>query len=187
MPAPEGNPEGLRTTRLGDPASYKPGMLVPARIYATERLLLEMDEGVFEQVTNVATLPGIVDYAFCMPDGHWGYGFPIGGVAAFDPRSGVISPGGIGFDINCGMRLVRTDLTEDEVRPQLRELVDRLFARDPRRASARRASCKLSPERVPPSRGAGRALVPSERATAGRRTSSAPRRAAASPAPTPPR
>ena len=111
------------------PAGYKPGMLAPARIYATERLLQEMDAGVFDQVTNVATLPGIVRCAFCMPDGHWGYGFPIGGVAAMDPRTGVISPGGIGFDINCGMRLLLTNLTEEEVRPRLRELVDGLFAR----------------------------------------------------------
>jgi len=113
------------------PASYKEGMLVPARVYATERLLKEMDDGVFEQVTNVATLPGIQKYAMCMPDGHWGYGFPIGGVAAMDPATGVISPGGIGFDINCGMRLVRTSLTFDEVAPQLKRLVDRLFQRVP--------------------------------------------------------
>jgi tRNA-splicing ligase RtcB len=106
-------------------------MLVPARIYATEQLVREMDEGVFNQVTNVATLPGIVDYALCMPDGHWGYGFPIGGVAAMDPRTGVISPGGIGFDINCGMRLLLTSLTEEQVRPHLGELVDGLFARFP--------------------------------------------------------
>ncbi|MBI2147770.1 RtcB family protein [Candidatus Woesearchaeota archaeon] len=84
------------------PVSYKKGMLVPARIYATKELLDAMDQGVFEQVTNVACLPGIQKYAFCMPDGHWGYGFPIGGVAAFDPeQGGIISPGGVGFDINC--------------------------------------------------------------------------------------
>ena len=113
------------------PTSYKPGMRVPARVYATEKLAQEMDEGVADQVTNVATLPGIVDYAFCMPDGHWGYGFPIGGVAAMDPRNGVISPGGIGFDVNCGMRLVLTSLTYEEVKPHLEELVDKLFARVP--------------------------------------------------------
>src|SRR3989344_9571591 len=85
------------------PTSYKQGMNVPARIIATKKLLGQMDQGVFDQVTNVACLPGIVKYALCMPDGHWGYGFPIGGVAAFDPeQGGVISPGGIGFDINCG-------------------------------------------------------------------------------------
>jgi tRNA-splicing ligase RtcB len=109
------------------PPSEKPGMRVPARIYASATLLAQMDAGVFEQVTNVACLPGIVRAALCMPDGHWGYGFPIGGVAAFRADTGVISPGGIGFDINCGMRLLRTQLTEDEVRPRLTELVEALF------------------------------------------------------------
>jgi len=109
------------------PRSYKAGMLVHARIYATQKLAEAMDEGVFDQVTNVACLPGILKYAYCMPDGHWGYGFPIGGVAAMDPDGGVISPGGIGFDINCGMRLVLTSLSYDEVKPRLHELVDRLF------------------------------------------------------------
>ena len=113
------------------PSTYKPGMLVPARIYATEKLINEMDDGVFDQVSNVACLPGIVEHALCMPDGHWGYGFPIGGVAAMDPEHGVISPGGIGFDINCGMRLLRTNLTYDEVRPKLKELVDAMFFRIP--------------------------------------------------------
>ncbi len=109
------------------PPDAKPGMLVPARIYASDALLDQMDQGVFEQVTNVACLPGIVGAALCMPDGHWGYGFPIGGVAAFRADAGVISPGGIGFDINCGMRLVRTSLTEGEVGPRLPELVTALF------------------------------------------------------------
>ena len=113
------------------PPSEKPGMRVPARIYASEALLGQMDKGVFEQVTNVACLPGIVRASLCMPDGHWGYGFPIGGVAAFRADTGVISPGGIGFDINCGMRLLRTTLTEDEVRPRLRELINALFAAVP--------------------------------------------------------
>ena len=106
------------------PPSYKAGMLVPARIFATKKLIDAMDEGVFDQTSNVACLPGILKYAFCMPDGHWGYGFPIGGVAAMDPRTGVISPGGIGFDINCGMRLVLTNLTYDEVKPHVHDLVD---------------------------------------------------------------
>ena len=83
------------------PPSYKAGMNVPARIYATKNLLEAMDNGVIEQVTNVASLPGIVKYSYAMADAHWGYGFPIGGVAAFDPENGIISPGGIGFDINC--------------------------------------------------------------------------------------
>ena len=90
-----------------------------------------MDVGVFEQVSNVACLPGIINYAFCMPDGHWGYGFPIGGMAAMDPSTGVISPGGIGFDINCGMRLILTNLTHEEVQPRIKELVDALFHRVP--------------------------------------------------------
>jgi tRNA-splicing ligase RtcB (3'-phosphate/5'-hydroxy nucleic acid ligase) len=113
------------------PASYKPGMRVPARIFASQKLIQEMDAGVFDQITNVATLPGIINHAYCMPDGHWGYGFPIGGVAGMDPEHGVISPGGIGFDVNCGMRLVLTSFTYDEVKPRLRELVDKLFARVP--------------------------------------------------------
>src|SRR5216110_1961573 len=114
------------------PASYKQGMRVPARIIATEKLVREMDEAVYEQISNVATLPGITRYALCMPDGHSGYGFPIGGVAAMDVHEGgVISPGGIGFDINCGMRLVTTNLTLDDVKPRLKEIVDLLFQRVP--------------------------------------------------------
>ena len=110
------------------PTSYKKGMLVPARIIANEELMQHLDAGVFEQVTNVATLPGIQKYAYCMPDGHWGYGFPIGGVAAFDvDKGGVISPGGIGFDINCGMRLMTTNLTIKEVKPKIKQLVDELY------------------------------------------------------------
>ncbi len=113
------------------PTSQKSGMVVPARMYATEGIISSMDSGVFEQVTNVACLPGIQRYALCMPDGHWGYGFPIGGVAAFDPESGVISPGGIGFDINCGMRLIRTDLTSADVQPRLEQLMTELFRKVP--------------------------------------------------------
>ena len=80
------------------PTSYKAGMRVPARIYATEQLIQEMDEAVADQISNVATLPGITQNALCMPDGHFGYGFPIGGVAAMDiAEGGVISPGGIGW------------------------------------------------------------------------------------------
>jgi tRNA-splicing ligase RtcB len=114
------------------PATYKQGMRVPARIIATEKLVRDMDEAVYQQVSNVATLPGITRYALCMPDGHSGYGFPIGGVAAMDvSEGGVISPGGIGFDINCGMRLVTTNLTIDDVQPRLKEIVDLLFQRVP--------------------------------------------------------
>lgn len=126
----------MKVHRISDeiweiPVTEKPGMLVPARIYGTESILQAMDTGVFEQVTNVACLPGIRRYALCMPDGHWGYGFPIGGVAAFDVRSGIISPGGVGYDVNCGMRLIRTDLTLAEVQPRLDLLMTELFRRVP--------------------------------------------------------
>jgi len=122
----------MELRRLADcvweiPPTAKPGMRVPARLYASETLLGGMEHGVFDQVTNVACLPGIVRAALCMPDGHWGYGFPIGGVAAFRADTGIISPGGIGFDINCGMRLLTTTLREEDVRPHLVALVDALF------------------------------------------------------------
>jgi tRNA-splicing ligase RtcB len=106
-------------------------MHVPVRFFASKAIVKGMDDKVFEQAVNVASLPGIVRAACCMPDPHWGYGFPIGCAAAMDLDSGVISPGGIGFDVNCGMRLVRTDLTWPEVKPQLRKLVDGLAARVP--------------------------------------------------------
>ncbi|MBI4181462.1 MAG: RtcB family protein [Candidatus Aenigmarchaeota archaeon] len=113
------------------PTTFKKGMRVPARIIASKPLLDQMDLMVFDQLTNVATLPGIIDYSFCMPDGHSGYGFSIGGVAAMDTEKGVISPGGIGFDINCGVRMVKTNLTFAEVRPKIRQLTDLLFQRVP--------------------------------------------------------
>jgi tRNA-splicing ligase RtcB len=110
------------------PITYKPGMRVPGLVYADERMIRMMgEEQAFEQVANVATLPGIVGRSLAMPDIHWGYGFPVGGVAAFDAAEGVISPGGVGYDINCGVRLIRTDLTEADVRPRLDDLVETLF------------------------------------------------------------
>ncbi len=130
MPIPKGV-ERISDTIWEIPSSFKENMKVPARIFATEKIMLDMDQGVFEQVTNVATLPGIINHVYCMPDAHQGYGFPIGGVAAMDASTGVISPGGIGFDINCGMRLVLTNLTFDDVKPHLKELVDLLFQRVP--------------------------------------------------------
>jgi tRNA-splicing ligase RtcB (3'-phosphate/5'-hydroxy nucleic acid ligase) len=110
------------------PTSFKNGMKVPGLIYA-DRLMLQhiLEEHAAEQVANVAFLPGIIRYSMAMPDVHWGYGFPIGGVAAFNLENGVISPGGVGFDINCGVRLLRTNLTEEEVRPKIGQLVDRLY------------------------------------------------------------
>ena len=91
-------------------------MRVPAVLYGEEGLIAEMDEKVLEQIRNVACLPGIVDAAYTMPDAHWGYGFPIGGVAAFDPDAGgVVSAGGVGFDISCGVRTLLTGLKPDDL------------------------------------------------------------------------
>ena len=104
------------------------GMTVPGIIYATETLIQDMDDKVFEQVANVARLPGIVKASLAMPDAHWGYGFPIGGVAAFDPdRGGVVSAGGVGFDISCGVRTLRTGLSADDVIAVKKELAEVLF------------------------------------------------------------
>ena len=114
------------------PTSYKAGMSVPGLIFASESMLNHIwEEQVFQQVANVAFLPGIVDHSLAMPDIHWGYGFPIGGVAATRVKDGVVSPGGVGFDINCGVRLVRTNLTEEEVRPKIEQLVNELFINIP--------------------------------------------------------
>jgi tRNA-splicing ligase RtcB len=123
-----GSLEKIDDYRWRLPVSYKPGMRVPGLIYADERLLRTMAEDqAVEQVANVAFLPGVVGYSMAMPDIHWGYGFPIGGVAAMRLSGGVVSPGGVGFDINCGARLIRTNLTEAEVRPVLDRLADQLF------------------------------------------------------------
>jgi tRNA-splicing ligase RtcB (3'-phosphate/5'-hydroxy nucleic acid ligase) len=104
------------------------GMRVPGIIFASEDLISEMDEKVRQQLSNVASLPGIVRAAIAMPDAHWGYGFPIGGVAAFDPEDGgIISVGGVGYDISCGVRNLQTGLTRDEIRPVLESLIDQLF------------------------------------------------------------
>ena len=110
------------------PKSYKTGMRVPGLVYADEAMLDAIkEEQSLEQVANVAFLPGIVSRSMAMPDIHWGYGFPIGGVAATRVSDGVISPGGVGYDINCGVRLLRTNLTENEVKPRIKELVNALF------------------------------------------------------------
>jgi len=111
------------------PKSYKPGMRVPGLIYADEVMLESIrEEQAPEQVANVAFLPGIVGRSLAMPDIHWGYGFPIGGVAATNVDGGVVSPGGVGYDINCGVRLLRTNLHETEVRARLERLLNELFA-----------------------------------------------------------
>jgi tRNA-splicing ligase RtcB (3'-phosphate/5'-hydroxy nucleic acid ligase) len=107
-------------------------MRAPAIIYATEELVRDMDQKVFEQTTNVAMLPGIIKASYAMPDAHWGYGFPIGGVAAFDPdEGGVVSAGGVGFDVSCGVRTITTGLTAAEVEPVKSQLADALFRHVP--------------------------------------------------------
>jgi len=114
------------------PENYKTGMRVPGLIYASKEMLESLrEEQALEQVANVAFLPGIVGYSFAMPDIHWGYGFPIGGVAAMDIKDGVVSPGGVGYDINCGVRLLCTSLSEAEVRPRINELINELFLNVP--------------------------------------------------------
>ncbi len=110
------------------PRSYKQGMRVPGIIYADADMVKQIrQEQALEQVANVAFLPGIVDCSLAMPDIHWGYGFPIGGVAALRVDDGVVSPGGVGFDINCGVRLLRTNLMKDGVIPKMKQLMDALY------------------------------------------------------------
>jgi tRNA-splicing ligase RtcB len=109
------------------PTDYKKGMRVPGRIYLDDDAIKGVEKGALDQVANVACLPGIQKFSIGLPDIHFGYGFSIGGVGAFSAKNGVISPGGVGFDINCGVRLLRTNLTEDDVKPRINELVDALF------------------------------------------------------------
>jgi len=116
-------------------------------VYADQKMLediMEKDMSLV-QVANVACLPGIVGYSLAMPDIHWGYGFPIGGVAAFDLKEGVISPGGVGYDINCGVRLMRSNLKKNEVQPQMRKLIETIFHNIPSGVGSRRKDLKLSP------------------------------------------
>ncbi len=114
------------------PTTYKAGMRVPGRIYTSESMLDQIwEDQSFEQVVNVSFLPGIVEHSLAMPDIHFGYGFPIGGVAATRVRDGVVSPGGVGFDINCGVRLLRTNLSLDEVKPNIEKLVYAMYSNIP--------------------------------------------------------
>lgn len=134
--------------RVGDleweiPIGYVPGMRVPGRFFLSEALAETLEEGAVRQVANVATMPGIVRHSLAMPDIHWGYGFPIGGVAAFDMTEGVISPGGVGFDINCGVRLITTPLTHADLAGKRRELIERLFAAIPTGVGAK-SSLRIS-------------------------------------------
>lgn len=121
--------ERIDATRWRIPKSYKPGMRVDGIIYADDALIaaIRQDKSP-EQVANVATLPGIVKYSLAMPDIHWGYGFCIGGVCATDPaQGGVISPGGVGYDINCGVRLINTNISINDAQPRMEKLVEQLF------------------------------------------------------------
>lgn len=122
-------------------------MNVPGRIYANDRLMeaIQADDSP-RQVANVACLPGIVDYSYAMPDIHYGYGFPIGGVAAFDPGDGVISPGGVGYDINCGVRLVGTSLAEEDVAADIEQIMEALFHAVPSGVGSSGAIGKLNRE-----------------------------------------
>ncbi|HWP37992.1 MAG TPA: RtcB family protein [Gemmatimonadales bacterium] len=122
------------------------GMRTDGLIFADAELMHDLEgDQCIQQVVNVAHLPGIVGPSIAMPDIHWGYGFPIGGVAAFDEHEGVVSPGGVGYDINCGVRLLRTPITVDEVRPRLKRLADTLFGLIPSGVGASRSDVRLSP------------------------------------------
>jgi tRNA-splicing ligase RtcB len=141
-------PANLEIQRVGEYVWQIPkqgDMRVPGIVYASEELFDQPGhEEALRQVANVATLPGIVKASIAMPDIHWGYGFPIGGVAATDDRDGVVSPGGVGFDINCGVRLVRTSLRGDDVTPRLEELMHELMRRVPQGTGAHGA-LRLTP------------------------------------------
>ena len=124
--------ERVDTYRWRIPRRYNSEMLVPGMVYADDELIEQISgDNSLQQVANVATLPGIVGYSLAMPDIHWGYGFPVGGVAATDAEEGVISPGGIGFDINCGVRLLATDLMQDQIKGKVDRLADELFSHLP--------------------------------------------------------
>ena len=114
------------------PSDFKRGMRVPGLVFADEELVDKaIEDGAFEQVVNVAFFPGIVNYSLAMPDIHRGYGLPIGGVAPIDYNTGIISPGGVGSDINCGVRLLRTDLTLKDIKPKIQDVVDKIYINVP--------------------------------------------------------
>ncbi|MEM4176952.1 MAG: RtcB family protein [Nitrososphaeria archaeon] len=125
-------PQKVSEVEYEIPKGAKDGMRVPVKIYANEQLLQKMlEDRTLEQAVNVAHLPGVQKFSIVLPDGHEGYGFPIGGVAATSFDDGVVSPGGVGYDINCGVRLISTPLFERDVRPKLRQLVHELFVQVP--------------------------------------------------------
>jgi len=125
-------PKKISENQYEIPADSNLGMKVPVRIYADDSLLQKMlTDRTIQQAVNVASIPGIISHGVVLPDGHEGYGFPVGGVAAMDAEEGMISPGGVGYDINCGVRLLRSNLTEDVVRAKLKDIVTELFGSIP--------------------------------------------------------
>jgi len=127
------------------PQKYKAGMRVPGIVFADEDLLEKMrTDRTLDQCANVAHLPGIYKYAITLPDGHEGYGFPIGGVAATDYEDGVVSPGGVGYDINCGVRLLTTNLSEQDIRPKLADLTATIFDNVPCGLGSRRKDFRIT-------------------------------------------
>ena len=143
----------ITPTKIGDneyviEADSNYGMKVPVRIYANEALINKMlTDRTLLQARNVASIPGILSHGVVLPDGHEGYGFPVGGVAAMDAEEGMISPGGVGYDINCGVRLLRSNLKEKQVREKLKELVTNLFSSIPSGVGSK-GSVKLSPSQL---------------------------------------
>jgi len=127
-----GKLERIDDYRWRIPRTYKPGMRTEGIVYSSADMMQAVtSDNSLEQVANVACLPGIVGPSMAMPDIHYGYGFPIGGVAATEVKEGVVSPGGVGYDINCGVRLLRTNLTRQEVEPRIKDLIDRVFTEVP--------------------------------------------------------
>ncbi len=138
-------PKKIREMEYRIEADPSKGMKVPVTIYADEKLLQKMlTDRTIQQAVNVSTIPGVLKHVVVLPDGHEGYGFPVGGVAAMDAENGMISPGGVGYDINCGVRLIKTNLMEKDVRPRLRDLVSELFTSIPSGVGSKGA-VKLSP------------------------------------------
>jgi tRNA-splicing ligase RtcB len=142
---PEVSLEKLDNNTWRIPKKYKLGMRVPGLVFADEELLEKMKvDNTLDQCANVAHLPGIYKYAITLPDGHEGYGFPIGGVAATDYEEGVVCPGGVGYDINCGVRLLTTNMSEPDIRPRLAELASTIFKNVPSGLGSRRRDFKMT-------------------------------------------
>ncbi|MHB8163681.1 MAG: RtcB family protein [Methanoregula sp.] len=141
--------DGVRQTGINEweiPMGFVPGMRVPGKFFLSEALGASLESGAIQQLANVATMPGIIRHSLAMPDIHWGYGFPIGGVAAFSLEEGVISPGGVGFDINCGVRLLTTPLEQKDVSGR-RDLIEELFKAVPTGVGGK-STLRISPQNL---------------------------------------